>query len=82
MTIFTILIISLCEHWRLPRYISIAVVKTMTKSNMRKKGFILASIATFQSTTEEVKAGTWRQKLKQRPQRNAAYWIVSHGWLI
>jgi hypothetical protein len=30
---------------------------------------------------KEVRAGTWRQKLMQRPWRDAAYWLVSHGLL-
>ena len=31
---------------------------------------------------QELKAGTWRQKLKQRPQRNDAYWLALLGLFI
>jgi hypothetical protein len=27
------------------------------------------------------KTGTWRQKLMQRPWRDAAYWLAPHGFL-
>ena len=30
---------------------------------------------------KEAKAGFWRQKLMQRPQGNAAYWLVPSGLL-
>lgn len=30
---------------------------------------------------EEFKEGTWRQKVEQRPWRNAAYWLAIHSLL-
>jgi hypothetical protein len=29
----------------------------------------------------EAQAGTWRQELKQKPQRSAAYWLALQGFL-
>lgn len=34
------------------------------------------------STLRELKAGTWRQELKQRTWRRAAHWLPLHGLLI
>lgn len=28
-----------------------------------------------------IRAGTWRQELKQGPWRIAVYWLAPHGWL-
>jgi hypothetical protein len=33
------------------------------------------------SSLEEVRAGTWRQELIQRPWRDVAYWFASNGLL-
>lgn len=33
------------------------------------------------SSDQELKAESWRQELKQRPQRNAAYWLASDDLL-
>lgn len=49
--------------------LSIAVVDTMTKSNMRGKGFIVDYRS--QSLIEENKDKNSRQKLNQKPQKNA-----------
>lgn len=63
-----------------PCLVSVAVINIMTKSDLEKKGFI--SIYTSRSvyyrskSGQEVKAGTWKLELKERPQRNAAYWLA------
>lgn len=35
----------------------------------------------WRKSGQELKAGTWRQELKQRPYRNAAYRLARHGLL-
>ena len=46
----------------------------MTKATREGKGL-------FVKPGQELKAGTWRQELKQRPWRGAAYWLALHGLL-
>lgn len=52
----------------------------MIKSHLGKKGFILSPIRGHSQSLREVsqglKAGTRRQELKQRTQRNTTYWLV------
>ena len=52
------------------------------RSNLRKKGFNWLNIRVhWEMSGQELKAGTWRQELKQRPWRSAVYWLASHGFL-
>lgn len=54
-----------------------AVINTVTKSDLERKGFI--SVYTSRSvyhrskSGQEVKAETWMLELKETPRRNAAY---------
>jgi hypothetical protein len=53
--------------------VSTALTKDITKSNI-EKGFIssFSSVSQFiiqRSQGQELKTGTWRQELKQKPQR-------------
>ena len=57
-----------------------AAMKTMTESNMRRKG-LLAHTVQSQSTTEQSERRNSRQELKQRPQRNTAHWLALRGLL-
>ena len=55
--------------------ISISVINTMTKVTWGGKGlFYLKTLLTL--SLREVKAETWRQKLKQRPCRSTAYYVA------
>jgi hypothetical protein len=54
--------------------------KTLTKNNLRRKGLFSLS-PTPHPSPNEATAGTWRQELKQSPQRSAAYWLVPQGFL-
>ena len=54
---------------------------------MRNKGFIsaynsLVRLHQCGSIAQELKAGNWRQELKQPPGKDVAYWIVPHGFVI
>jgi hypothetical protein len=62
-------------------FLSIAVIKTMTKSNLERRGFMCVTHLNLCLSQKEAKAGFWRQKLMQRPQGNAAYWLVPSGLL-
>ena len=52
---------------------AVAVINTMAKSNLGKEGFISAyrlhTIPLQGKPGQELEAGTWRQKLKQRPSK-------------
>ena len=63
-------------QWRLgcPVFISDAVINTMTKSHLRRKWFIW--LTAYSPLSREGKAGTWRQELKKKPWKDAAYWLV------
>jgi hypothetical protein len=67
-----------------PSLLSIVVKKTMTKSDLERKGFVWLTIKVYCSgkmRQESSRAGSWRQKLKQRPWRRAAYWLALHSLL-
>lgn len=71
------------QKWKgtCPTLLSIAGMHTITKSSMGTKG-LLWLIGYHQGKPgQELKAGTWRQKLKQRPWKNAAYWLAPHALL-
>lgn len=52
--------------------------KPMPTSSLGREG-VMWFTHWYQSTSLwEDKAGTWRQKLKQRPWRSAAYWLANH----
>ena len=61
-------------------FIFLAEINIMIKSNLGKKGFILSPIQghsqSLREVSQELKAGTWRQELKQRTRRNTTYWFV------
>ena len=35
----------------------------------------------LEKSGQELRAGTWKQELMQRPWRGAAYWLVPHGMI-
>jgi hypothetical protein len=59
----------------------------MTKREVGEERVYSAYTSTLRFTTEgsqdrnSNRAGTWRQELMQRPWRDAAYWLASHGLL-
>lgn len=63
-----------------PRLVSAAAINTMTKSDLERKGFV--SVYTSRSahhrnkSGQEVKAGTWKLELKEKPRRKAACWLA------
>ena len=60
----------------------------MTKKQVGKKGFIWLTLSTLLFINEgsrdrnSSRAGTWRQKLMQSPQRSAAYWFSPLACLV
>jgi hypothetical protein len=54
----------------------------MTKSKLDRKEFILLKKFPSLCSSKEARAGIWRWELMQRPWKEAAHWIVSHGLLI
>ena len=62
--------------------LSAAVLNSMTKSSLREERVCLTYIILVHhggKPGQELKAGPWRQELKQKAVRNAAYWLASHG---
>lgn len=60
--------------------VSITGINTMTKNNLEKKRFVSAyksqvTLYCWANSRQELKAGTWRKELKQRPQRSAVFWL-------
>ena len=53
------------------------MINTITRSPLWKKGFI----SNAGKSGQALKAGTWRQELKQRPWRSTDYWLAPHGLL-
>jgi hypothetical protein len=45
----------------------------MTKIDLGRKDFISLLLIQHSSSSKEVKAGTWKEDLMQRPRRGAAY---------
>ena len=41
----------------------------------------LADTSDHSPSLKQVRAGTWRQELMQKPWRGAAYWLALHGLL-
>lgn len=53
----------------------------MTKRNLGEGGIYFSLqlvVCHLGNSGEELKAGTWRQELKQRPWASVAYWLLSH----
>jgi len=48
----------------------------MSERNLVRKGIIWLILPGNSPSLREVKPGTWRQKLMQRPWRNAAYGLL------
>lgn len=65
--------------------ISIAVINYPCYEHLGGEGFILVILLcrspSLKEVTPELRAGTWRYELKQRPGRSSAFWLVSHGLL-
>lgn len=58
----------------------------MIKSSLARKGFVWLTfpdhcITERHGVRNSSRAGTWRQELMQRPQRNTAYWLAVPGLL-
>lgn len=53
--------------------------KLLTKTISGRKEFIRFRASHHSPSLREAKTGTWRQELKQRPWRNAAYWLAPPG---
>ena len=49
------------------------------KQTWGAKGLFL--LTAYRPSDREAKVATWRQELKQRPWRGAAYWLAPHGLL-
>lgn len=60
------------EHHFCVSFVSIAALKTMTKSNLGSKGFIWLTYPEWQSIKERLNKNS-RQKLEQKPLRNIAF---------
>lgn len=56
-------------------FASIAVIETMMKSNLGRKGFVWLTYSASQST-DRSQGGNLRQELKQKSWRNTADWLV------
>jgi hypothetical protein len=61
------------------------MIKHHDQKQLVRKGFILLTLLYHSLSSREVraeiKAGTWRQELVQRPWRNVAYWLTPHALL-
>lgn len=67
-----------------PSLLSTAMIKTMTNNFGRKQFTSLATpehSPSWRKVRVGYKAGTWKQKLKQRPCRNAASCLPCSSWL-
>jgi len=56
----------------------------MSKTKLGRKGLFLQlnfHLTEEALSSEEVRAGTWRQELMKRPRRGAAYWLAPPGLL-
>ena len=60
-----------------------ALIKTMTKGNLGRKGLILLPCPRSQSIIRGVRAGTQGRNLEagteSEAKEDAAYWLASHG---
>jgi hypothetical protein len=67
--------------------VTIAVIKYHDKKQVgERKVYLLYTFVSMFVTTgnqdrNSNRAGTWRQKLMQRPRRGAAYWLALHSLL-
>jgi hypothetical protein len=59
----------------------IAVMKLHDQSNLGRKEFIWLTFLGNKPSLREVRVGTWREELMQRPWKSAAYLLASHGLL-
>lgn len=60
------------------------MINTKTKNNLgRRNHFLFRSykLKSIFKSEQELKAGTWEWELKQKLQRNTAYWLSPHGLL-
>lgn len=62
-----------------------AMTKPMSKSTVERGRFIsiysLQSIMKGTPSKEELRLGTWRQELQQKPWKNTAYWLAHFSFL-
>jgi hypothetical protein len=63
-----------------PSLISVAVINTVTKATRAGKGLFQLTVVVHQEGLE-LEAGIWRQELKLRPWRDAAYCLAPRGLL-
>jgi hypothetical protein len=57
------------------------MVRTKTKSNSERKRPISSYSCSHEGKSgQELKAGAWKQYLRQRPWRNPAYWLASMAY--
>lgn len=68
-----------CLHFNMYIFPSL-VSSAKNESNLARKGFIWLMCPNHSSLWRESKAGTWKQKLKQRPLRSATYWVAHYGY--
>jgi hypothetical protein len=61
-------------------FFSIAVIKYQHQNQLGEER-VYFHLTLLGKSGQELKAGTWRQELLQRPQRGAANWIPLHGLL-
>jgi len=64
-----------------PSFLSIAVINTMLKNCVERKGLIWLTNANNISSLIELMARTWRQELKERPQSTYVYLLASPSLL-
>jgi hypothetical protein len=73
--------VSSVPPWPVFPFLPAAMKHHDQRSELGRKGLIWLTLSYHCSSSKEVRAGTWRQKLVQRPRRSAAYWLAPHGLL-
>jgi hypothetical protein len=59
-----------------PRLLSVAVIKTITKSNLEREAFTWPRHPDRTPSLRKLRAGTWKLEINAGPQRNSACWLA------